>query len=316
MEYHLNRQIKLSEKSRYTNLYSWSLQEFNEDDEKIGGDQIPWPWSLYFTASELRYSQSVEIEKQSDVAEVGTSSEVSDIESIYVILHPGICRDGRWLEADPSYSMLGTDRKIHQFGLRITRADEDGNERCRMWGCVSYTDEIDFEDRTVDDTVEIYLRLKPKQFAQIAEQLKARQIDTFVVRLQGVSGFYAEWSPSISTSDIKILAASDDQEVEIPDGCKIEPPRLGEVQEFGLTVTERHKLDPKQDFRPIEIDKVFENAEDYDEDTGEQYQARKVDNLELLLRQLAKNEIAIAKLSTPIWLIFLILCIFLLSALT
>jgi hypothetical protein len=211
--------------------------------------------------------------------------------------------------------MLGTDRKIKQFGLRISKAAKDNDEKCHIWGCVSYTAEIDFRDETVDDTVEIYLNLIPKQFDQIAEQLKFRQIDTFQVRLGGVSGFYSEWSPSISTRNIKILAASDDQEVQTPEGCKIEPPRLGNVREFSLTVTERHKLDPKQDLRPIDIDKVFEDAEDYEEDFAEEYQEPEVDKSELLLVQLAKNEAVFARLSTPVWLIFFILCILLLTVL-
>ncbi|MBT6250423.1 MAG: hypothetical protein HN915_09640 [Candidatus Marinimicrobia bacterium] len=315
MDYHLNRKIKLSEEPEYKNLYSWSLQELNEDGEKIGSDQVPWGWSLYFTASELRYIKSIEIEKEPDDEEDEISSEEKDGESIYVFLHPGICRDGRWLEDDTSYSMLGTDRKIKQFGLRISKAAKDNDEKCHIWGCVSYTAEIDFRDETVDDTVEIYLNLIPKQFDQIAEQLKFRQIDTFQVRLGGVSGFYSEWSPSISTRNIKILAASDDQEVQTPEGCKIEPPRLGNVREFSLTVTERHKLDPKQDLRPIDIDKVFEDAEDYEEDFAEEYQEPEVDKSELLLVQLAKNEAVFARLSTPVWLIFFILCILLLTVL-
>jgi len=315
VDYHLNRKIRLSEESEYKNLYSWSLQELDEDGEKIGSDQIPWAWSLYFTASELRYSKSIEIEKVPDDEEDEISSKDKDGESIYVILHPGICRDGHWLEDDTSYSMLGTDRKIKQFGLKISKAAEDNDEQCHIWGCVSYTAEMDFRDETVDDTVEIYLSLKPKQFGQIAEQLKSRQVDAFQVRLGGVSGFYSEWSPSISTSNIKILAASDDQEVQIPEGCKIEPPRLGNVREFSLTATERHKLDPKQDLRPIDIDKVFEEVEDYKEDFSEEYQSPEVDKSELLLAQLARNEVAFSKLSTPVWLIFIILCILLLTVL-
>lgn len=315
MDYHLNRKIKFSEESEYKNLYSWSLQELNEDGETIGRKQIPWGWTLYFTASELRYSKSIEIEKELDEEENEVSSEDKDGESIYAILHPGICRDGRWLEDDTSYSMLGTDRKIKQFGLRISKADEDVDEQCHIWGCVSYTDEMDFREETVDDNVEIYLSLKPKQFDQIAEQLKSRQIDTFHVRLGGVSGFYSEWSPSISTSNIKILAASDDQVVQIPEGSKVELPRLGNVREFSLTVTERHKLDPKQDFRPIDFEKVFEEAEDYEDDFAEQHQAPEVNKSELLLTQLTRNEVTFTKLRTPVWLIFFILCILLLTVL-
>lgn len=63
MDYNLENKILLSEDSEYKNLYSWSLQEFNKEGEKIGKDQIPWCWSLYFTASELRLCHSFEINK-------------------------------------------------------------------------------------------------------------------------------------------------------------------------------------------------------------------------------------------------------------
>jgi len=313
---HIDRKIQLSEESEYPSLYSWSLQELNKDGEKIGGDQIPWMWSLYFTASELRYVSEIEIGKERDDEEDEICSDGHDGEWIHATLHPGICRDGRWLKKDnTSYSMLGTNRNIKQFDLEIKKADEDTNDQCYILGLVSYTSELDFRNVTVDDSVGIVLSLNQKQYSQIVEQIKSRQVDIFEVSIGGVSGFYSEWSPSSSTSNIKILTDSDAHRVQIPDGCKIEPPRLGNVRKFSLNVTERYKLNPKQDLRPIDIDKVFEEVEDYEQDLTEEYPEPEADNSKLLLAQLVRSEAIFAKLLTPIWLIFIVLCILLVTVL-
>jgi hypothetical protein len=41
------------------------------------------------------------------------------------------------------------------------------------------------------------------------------------IRLTGVSGFYSEWSPSIRTDSIKILANAKDQNLENPEGLDL-----------------------------------------------------------------------------------------------
>jgi len=66
VNYNLENKVLLSEDSEYKSLYQWSLQEFDKDDNKIGRDLIPWNYSLYFTASELRYSDSLDIYKSED----------------------------------------------------------------------------------------------------------------------------------------------------------------------------------------------------------------------------------------------------------
>ena len=60
MEFHLDREIRLTEESEYKTLYPWALQEFDSDGDKVGSEQIPWEWNLVFSASELRYSSSLE----------------------------------------------------------------------------------------------------------------------------------------------------------------------------------------------------------------------------------------------------------------
>ena len=258
MNYHIDREIRLEE-SQFKNLYSWSLQEFSSDGNKIGRNLIPWSWDLNFTASELRHRKTIQIEQsRGHEGEVNESRPAEESESISGILHSGICRDGEWLEFDITFSMFGTERKTDSFDLRVYRLEDgDTAESCRLWGCVSHTFEIDFQNSKQDDAVEIQIWLSPARFNDLAEAVKTRRADVVEVSLRGASGIYSEWSPSIFTRNVKILTADDDHKVVLPEGCAIAPLRLGPVREFELTVIQRSKLNPKQDFGRIDIREFF-----------------------------------------------------------
>lgn len=318
MDYNLENKILLSEESEYKGLYSWSLQEVDKEDRKVGSKLIPWKWNLYFTASELRHNYSIDIYKSEESSADEDSEPTQDSENISGILHSGICSDGKSLEDDVLYSMFGTNRRINHFHLSIRKAKEDSvKAECRILGIVSYTAEIDFSEKTTDDNVYINLVLMPQQFNKIAELIKAKRVDILQIYLSDVSGFYSDWSPSISTSHIKILTDSKDHKVIVKDDSKIDPPRLGDVGECSMTVIQRHALNPKQDLRGGNIDKLFEEPEDYDEDEvneeGEAQESQLKDKSSLMLSQLARNEMVLKKLITPIWLIFTILCFFLIK---
>ena len=119
MDFHLDNEIRLNNKTENESLYSWCLQEINSEGTQAGRDLIPWNWSFHFTASELRLIQGFEFGEESFLDDDEKVSEV-----ITATLHPGICTDGKWLEDDPRFSMLGTDRTITEFSLRISAGDE------------------------------------------------------------------------------------------------------------------------------------------------------------------------------------------------
>ncbi|MEO8629682.1 MAG: hypothetical protein ABI612_16520 [Betaproteobacteria bacterium] len=62
MEYHIEREIRLSEKSDYASLYSWFLEEFTKDGKSAGRKLIPWAWNFYFTATEISYRKNIKLE--------------------------------------------------------------------------------------------------------------------------------------------------------------------------------------------------------------------------------------------------------------
>lgn len=296
MDYNIENKIQLSEEAEYKSLYKWSLQEFNSDGKQIGRDQIPCPWSLYFTASSLSHYSSIDINEHVDENDEGAAEN----ESISAILHSGTCRDGKNLEDDVYYSMFGTKRTIKTFDLVIHKLkDENDKETCRMWGAVSYTCDVDFRDETTDDVVQIWTSLSPKRFDNLVEQIKSKCVDILRVRLSGVSGFYSDWSPSITAHSIKILTGSPkEQKVIIQEGGEINPPRLGHVNEFDLSIVSTNNLNPKLNLNGVDMDKLFEESYGDNED-----QESAPDKESLMLATLQQNEALLKKLLTPLWLI-------------
>ena len=261
MEYHIDREVRLSEESEHKILYSWSLQEFSKDGVKVGRDQIPWKWNVFFSASEIRYNKYITLKDSNDTI-TEPEKTVEDYETIVLVLHPYV----DVIENKITYSMFGTGRAINDFRLVIQRLDEgDSIERCSIWGGVSYTSEVDFRYHTTNDCVAINMFISNDRFNSLCEAIRDNNTEKVTVRLSGVSGFYSEWSPSISTKNIKVLASEntflvsedvsedvtefvrrDVQIIVYPEGCNINPPRLGHVKEFDLAVIRSKKLDLKQ----------------------------------------------------------------------
>lgn len=315
MDSHLDNKIQLNNRTEHESLYSWCLQEINSEGEQINRDLIPWKWSFHFTVSELRLNQGFEFGELSlsedDEKEAEEEPNFQDTEVITANLHPGICTDGKWLEDDPRFSMLGTNRVITDFSLRINAVDEGEKEYCKVWGCVSYTSEIDFRDETTPDTIEIYLGLSKERFNRLAELISNKSIDVARIGMSRVSGFYSDWSPSISTNSVKVLARGSDQEIECPEGCEIEPPRLGDVGKFDLTLITRSKLDPKQNLRSLNISELFEDDYEMYEDEEEIEGAEDVNKI--ILAQIARNQAELIKLKTPVWFVAILLGMLLLT---
>jgi hypothetical protein len=302
MEYHFDHRIRLSQESEYKNLYSWSLQEISDTGEQIGSDQVPWHWSLYFSASELRYNKELSIERQGDPEDLLPSQKgVSSAESISAVLHSGVTDADGFFEREAVYSMLGTNRQIQKFSLSIRPLETDeSNEVCSVWGGVSYTSEIDFRTETEDDILQISVVVSPERFKEFRDLINHVRPDVFFVRLRWVSGFYSEWSPSISTNRIKVLTRGSEHKVEAPEGCEVVPPRLGEVGEFALTAARRNAL-------------VLKREPDVWEEKDELVKTEEAGHSDLeqspngLMKQLARNQATLEGLKWPIWAIVILL---------
>jgi hypothetical protein len=243
MEYHIDRKVILSQDSDHKSLYKWSLQEVDANGKKLGRDLIPWAWSFNFRASELSLSDilSFETKYKDGSREKAVVSE--DRRFIFARLTP---ERGNGQFRETTFSMFGTRRTISRFDLHIEKIEnENGRERCETWGCVSYTAETDFRNETSDDFLVFMMYVSPRRFAAYAEKISSSAVDDVILRVTGVSGFYSDWSPSISTGHVKVLTGNGEHEVAIPKNCTINPPRLGDVTEAKLYFQRLCKLGKK-----------------------------------------------------------------------
>ncbi|WFU69429.1 hypothetical protein [Bradyrhizobium sp. CB2312] len=233
MDYRVENRVVLSTEREHNNLYDWSIKEFDSRGRQIGPDQVPWGYSLYFEVIELIPSCNVRITSEDKEAET-SKAEVS--EHIFGKLRPSV-------EARQAgfYSMFGTQRQITDFGLFIYKSADDV-DRCRLWGSIGYTSEWDFERQTQEDSIQAYVHLSADKFEHVMRFVKFPRPTGAQLRLSGVSGFYSEWSPSIRTDRIKVLANVGDQRMEDPQGLSFDPPALGHVREFDLSFQQQYPL--------------------------------------------------------------------------
>lgn len=239
MDFHLTRGLRLHNKPEHKNLYKWAINEIDAKGHQIGSDQIPWRWTLYFTATSCVLGDSIDISSKFQIEETTSAQrEITQRQVIQVKLRSGTPRDDE--DYQTTFSMFGTDRSIRSFQLEIHPiADPAEQESGSAWGSVSYTTEIDFRNETTEDCIFFYLFVKPDTFARYAAKIAHGLVDEMILSVGSVAGFYSEWSPEISTSNVKVLTTGSEQNITLPAGLKFEPPRLGDVGAVKLYINRR-----------------------------------------------------------------------------
>jgi hypothetical protein len=238
VDFHLERGLRLHTEPEHKALYKWAINEIDAEGRKIGSDQIPWVWTLNFTATSCVLGDSIDIESRFQKKEA--TPEITQRQVIRVGLRPGHPRDDD-LFRETTFSMFGTDRVIKSFQLEIHPiADATKQESCSAWGSVSYTTETgDFRNETTDDCVFFYLFVKPDTFARYGAKVAHGLVDEIFLSVKSVAGFYSEWSPSISTHKVKVLTTGEEHKVILPPGLSFEPPRLGQIDGAELFINRR-----------------------------------------------------------------------------
>ncbi|MBO6950202.1 MAG: hypothetical protein JJ855_19705 [Rhodospirillales bacterium] len=314
MEYHIDRRLKLVTEVEHSSLYKWCILEVEENGETAGRGQIPWAWSHDFSAHDLTHRISLQGDRESfnihlkegEVSEAGFENqepkvpEVKDEEEIYGTLRPSYRPDG--FPSQTQFSMFGTDRIINTFTLRIRPTDKE--EELTAWGCVSYTSEVDFRVETTPDCIEFYLSLSRERFSKLVELVRSGRVSGASLRICYVRGFYSGWSPSISTDLVKVLCIGSEQEVEIPEGCTIEPPRLGKIGEFSFNLHSKLSFDVPKDVER-------EDTGDEDIDLLDVTEMDEVINSQTIA--LTGFQRALKAAQRPLWAIFFVLVLILLN---
>ena len=276
MRFHLDRSLRLATDTKHKSLYAWAINEVDQSGEVVGSDQIPWRWSLYFTATELVFAQELEIREPYRPSEgrgisrplPGEPPEINHRAYINLKLRPGDSRKTPIQSRQTSYRMFGTDRIISDFTLTISPLDsENDTENCFAGGFVRETIDVDFRDEILNDSVYFYLKVKPSTFEQYAARISAGTAEQIVLLVGGVAGFYSEWSPSISTSEVKVLVRGEEHQLDVPADLDFEPPRLGSVGEARLYINtvrtppaersneiDNRAIDDKYKLQPLAVD--------------------------------------------------------------
>lgn len=260
MDFHLERSLRLktADEIEHNSLYSWAITEVDDDGGQVGHDQIPWAWTLYFTATSVTMSDSIFVRAAGEDI-VGAVEEERRIDQIIRIkLRPGDARHRLGpLERVPAYRMFGTDRVIDNFELQIHPIRDGAQEYTKAWASASYSAEADFLTETEPDIVIFYLFVRPETFAKYAAKLSMAAVDEIVMSAHRVSGMYSEWSPSISPRSVKVLATGKEQEVRTASGEPFHPPRIKEVGEMQLFINRKLQFGPSsptEDGEEEEID--------------------------------------------------------------
>jgi hypothetical protein len=243
VEFHLERGLRLLTEPQHKSLYNWAINEIDAEGRQVGGDQIPWQWTLGFAATSCVLCDSFDIKSPHPISEAAQASpEIAQRQVIRAQLRPGTPWDDEYLR-QTTFSMLGTGRAIKSFELQVQPiADPADQEHCTAWGMVSYTAEADLQDQTEDDCIIFYLFVKPETFDRYAAKIAHGSVDEIILSVGSVDGFYSEWSPSVFASKVKVLTRGSEQAITLPPGHQVEPPRLDRVGEAELHINRRLDL--------------------------------------------------------------------------
>ena len=317
MKHELEYKIQLNEDIQDTSLYSWCLNEYDEENNKIDRDWIPFFWSLYFTANSLKVIR--EVTNDIDENQNKKTQKIRKETRISGSLLSGSPTDGKNFEDRVMYSMLGTNRTIKQFHICIYRNSEDeGIELCGSWGYLSCeTEDKNFIKYTEPDIVGFEIFLSKKKFDDLANLIESKKVDDVILRVDNVAGFYSNWSPTISPNYIKILTndhkvkTKDKSKVQFPTLGLVDAPNLGLIGEFNLLFQTHYKSN-------LELNSNSQKTKDIsqeNEDEGIQNFKQEVKSINSENLKQVDNALVqkINNLKLPLWLIFLALILILIK---
>ena len=242
MEYHFESEIIFDPESEFKSLYPWSISEVGDVKHRLATNQIPWDWSFNFVSDSVTVARTIgtgHVWKSDPEPELHRPLQFEEV--IVANLKPFDGWDG---PNSVQFSMLGTNRKIAKFTLRINPLNSETEpETLGVMGAVSYTHEIDFRSRTEADFIEVFASLRPAHFVALLEAITTEGFNLLHLRMGGVAGFYSDWSPEIHTERVKVLTRGNEHKVVNEQMGSVEIPRLGSVSEWSIRL-ERQSISP------------------------------------------------------------------------
>ena len=267
MESHTELSVRFETDVKHRSLYEWCIQEIDKSGKQVGEDQIPWAWRQYFTAESIRLikgfddDHDVPLFDDEEAKDESSSLKLKTNNTIIANLQSGrYDAETGLIEDTCSYSFFGTSRRIKDISLVISEVHDGASETCYSEGVLSYDYESDFRKHTMGDSLCIRVKLNHDRFSSIVESIKTGNVDWLNLNINRVSGFYSEWSPSITAWNIKVMPSlmSDIkiENAEEPEEKIIQ--RLNYVKHFSLSLGKKVILLSEK------IDEDDEDDEDYE----------------------------------------------------
>jgi hypothetical protein len=258
MDYLLERKVKINKEPEYKSLYSWCLNEYDDNDKVIGRDLVPFAWRFWFTGTSLHVKTKLDVERdfETDKSKASTSKSISGK------FYSGICFDGKNLTDEVVFSVFGTARTIKEFSVSISEAKSDKEEVCWFTAFPSYESEgAEFQKEIENDFAGFDIYIHSEKFNELVKLVESRSLNSVSFSVKGVDGVYAEWTPTIKTYVAKFLTSSN--VVEGIGESKFECPTVSKVEEFSISFNSQTLLNLKQNLPNIDFSKAFdENFED------------------------------------------------------
>ncbi len=306
MDYKIEKTVTYCEETQLKNLYKWYLQE--EIEKKIDYPKkfVPYWSSTYFFASKLEIFRNIKVAYDDDSEDSDSKSFDESGENVVIgcTLHSGRCVDGKSLEYDAKYSMFGTDREVKEFSLRIIKS-QDGLESCRLGAALSYEYELDFYNDVSPDWVQVVLSLSEEKFNNLLKMVELKAIDSVLLTLGIVRGFYAQWSPETHSREIKILTRD-----VVVDGLKEDSKihKVGVVGSCELSLITESALNIKNNFEHGSVAHMFEDNLGDDKTSKDKntvsLAGQRDSNISKEIQQLNKN---FSSIKTLAWAVVVIL---------
>jgi hypothetical protein len=230
LEYGLR--YKSAEEVKHSGLYGRAVVEVDEAGRQVGEDMIPWGWTLTFQAFDLAVSDRLSFDSVSGIGNALSQRDMSHRFGIHAKLKPGHS-NARFRRDTPTYRLFGTQRPLKEMTLDITPVADPADEGLTAWASASYMMETDFRNERQPDCLCFYFRVSQAVFDRYIWNLGQGLVTELIMSVGFVDGFYAEWSPSITTHEIKILAS---EEHPIVGAEGVDLPRIGNVGNFEVAM--------------------------------------------------------------------------------
>ena len=140
------------------NLYKWCINLFDQNNQKVGKDLIPFSFSQQFVGSNIQFHFSLEQGSWNKSKKIPFESFIS------AKLQP---------EDSQKYSMLGSESEINTYLINITKLDNK-NDKEQIYVRGSHANPSDELDAKQEDHLRFIIKLNEENFSNILNSIEKK----------------------------------------------------------------------------------------------------------------------------------------------